>query len=212
MKTRNMIKKAAAITGLGFAVMVTTMVLGTQSLAQRGSDVNIRLIPVMTGVDNLWSGTTGYQETELRPTVSPGFYDLSFRVYRNGVLDPVSSLPVLSHVPLVLFAHVEDVNGNSAQGGTVDFEYCGDYEPKETCDAGLARWTRLGRINVGSCYCKSCGGLPGYDPGPGNACIFVFGAGNIPGDDGFRFKYAGQRGGVDSGMSGTANFTWTAAP
>ena len=144
-------------------------------------------------------------------SIVPGLYDLSFREWRSGVLEPVSSLPVLGG-PVVLFAHVEDTNGNPAEGGTVTFEYCGNYEPKETCDAGLARWNRLGRISIGSCYCKSCGGLPGYDPGPGNACLFVTGTGNIPGDDGFRFKYAGRRGGVDSGMSGAANFTWTTAP
>lgn len=144
-------------------------------------------------------------------SVVPGVYDLSFREWRSGVLQPVSSLPVLGG-PVVLFAHVEDASGNPAQSGTVTFEYCGDYEPKENCDAGLARWTRLGRISIGSCYCKSCGGLPGFDPGPGNACLFVTGTGDMPGDEGFRFKYAGgRRGGVDSGTSGAANFTWTSS-
>jgi hypothetical protein len=143
----------------------------------------------------------------------PGLYDLSFRKWRNRVLEPVSSLPV-GGGPLVLFAHVEDENGNPAQNGTVTFEFCGNYEPKETCDAGLARWISFKRVNIGSCYCNSCGGLPGYDPGPGNACLFVFGTGGsgMEGDDGFRFKYAGNRSGIDSGMSGAANFTWTAAP
>lgn len=147
-------------------------------------------------------------------TVVTGVYDLSFRKWRNGVLEPVSSLPV-GEGPLVLFAHIEDAYGNPAQSGTVDFEFCGNYEPKEMCDAGTARWTRLNRVSIGSCYCKSCGGLPGYDPGPGNACLFVFGTGGpgMEGDDGFRFKYAGRnRSGIDSGMSGAANFTWTAAP
>src|SRR5688572_26948382 len=43
--------------------------------------------------------------------VVPGLYDLSFRKWRNRVLEPVSSLPV-GGGPLVLFAHVEDANGN----------------------------------------------------------------------------------------------------
>ena len=148
-----------------------------------------------------------------RPATVPGLYELSFRKWRNGVLEPVSSLPV-SGGPLVLFAHVEDTFGNPAQSGTVNFEYCGSYEPKETCDAGSAKWTRLNRVNIGACYCTSCGGLPNFDPGPGNACLFVFGTGGpgMEGDDGFRFKYSGSRSGIESGISGAANFTWTAAP
>ena len=50
---------------------------------------------------------------------------------------------------MVLFADVEDINGNPALSGKVTFEYCGDYEPKEFCDAGLARWKRLDRISIG---------------------------------------------------------------
>ena len=143
--------------------------------------------------------------------VTPGVYDLSFRSYRNGVMEPVTSLPARGG-PLVLFAHVEDTEGNPVQDGTVTFEYCGNYEPKENCDVGLARWNRLNRMSIGSCYCRSCGGLPGFDPGPGNACLFVIDTGGFPAENGFRFKYAGKKGGVDSGMSGAANFIWTAAP
>ena len=120
---------------------------------------------------------------------------------------------MLDHLgPLVLFAHIENTAGNPAQGGTVTFEYCGDYEPKENCEAGLATWSRLNRMSIGSCYCPSCGGLPNFDPGPGNACLFVFGTGGFPAENGFRFKYAGSRGGIDNGTSGAANFTWTPAP
>ena len=138
----------------------------------------------------------------------PGLYDLSFHEYLgNGVTVEVSSLPA-GGGPLVLFAHVEDTAGNPTQSGAVTFQYCGDFEPSETCDAGLARWTRLNRVKIGSCV-----GLPGFDPGPGNACLFVTETGGFPAVNGFRFKFAGpRRGGVDSGMSDELNFTWTAAP
>jgi hypothetical protein len=76
-----------------------------------------------------------------RSAAVPGVYDLSFRKWRNGVLEPVSSL-LVGGGPLVLFAHVEDTNGNPAQSGTVTLEYCGNYEPNEMCEAGLASWTR----------------------------------------------------------------------
>ena len=188
MKTQNTFLTAAAIAGLVFSVILTTTgMLGAQNVAQLEGDISVS-----------------------SRTISPGVYDLSFREWRSGVLEPVSSLPAFGG-PVVLFAHVEDIDGNPAQNGTVTFEYCGNFEPKETCDAGLARWTRLNQMSIGSCYCRSCGGLPDFDPGPGNACLFVTGTGNIPGDDGFRFKYAGRRGGVDGGMSGAANFTWTDA-
>lgn len=164
-----------------------------------GSDRDLR-----TGKDLLRSLSTGM--------AVPGVYDLSFRVFRNGVFVPVSSLPVLSE-EMILMANVEDASGNPAQNGTVTFEYCSykgtppgdidnpDEAPKEACDAGKATWDRLGRATIGTCL--------GH-PLPGTACVF-FGIVRIPRDVGFRFKYAGRRGGVDSGMSGAANFTWTAA-
>ena len=165
-----------------------------------GSDRDLR-----TGRDFLSSLASGM--------AVPGVYDLSFRVFRNGVFEPVSSLPVLSQ-EMILMAHVEDASGNPAQNGTVTFEYCsyrgrppGDIEnadeaPKEACDAGTATWDRLGRASIGTCL--------GH-PLPGTTCAF-FGVVQIPRDVGFRFKYAGRRGGVDSGMSGAANFTWTTSP
>lgn len=185
-----------------FLILATHDTAATQSTQARAS-----------GVSNITIDERDFLSSLTTRTTVPGLYDLSFRKWRNGEMDPVSSLPV-GDGPLVLFAHVEDTNGNSAKSGTVAFEYCGNYEPKETCEAGAARWTRLGRVSIGSCYCTSCGGLPDFDPGPGNACVFVFGTGGpgMEGDDGFRFKYAGRKGGIESGTSGAANFTWTAAP
>ena len=198
MKTRITSLNAAVIAG-----SVMFLILTTHNIAAPQSMEPIRA-----------SGPSDGREmnflSSLRPGPTvPGIYDLSFRAYRgSGILEPVSSL-LVGDGPLVLFAHIEDTAGNPAQSGTVTFEYCGDFEPKETCNAGLARWTRLNRVSIGS-----CGGFPGLDPGPGNACLFVTETGGpgMEGDDGFRFKYAGRRGGVDSGTSGAANFTWTAAP
>jgi len=202
MKTKIMRLNAVTIAASVMFLIFTTNDSGAAQSPEHGlvagAESNVR-----TEIDFVSSLT--------RRTAVPGLYDLSFRKYRgNGVLEPVSSLPA-GGGPLVLFAHVEDTAGNPAQSGTVTFEYCGDYEPKETCDAGLAKWTRLNRMSIGSCYCPTCGGLPGYDPGPGNACLFVFGTGGVPAENGFRFKYAGSRGGIDSGTSGAANFTWTPA-
>ncbi len=201
MKTRNTLTRTALI-----AASIIVLIVNTNDTAVASPSEAIGANALSAATINAESGFLSSLTA-----VVPGLYDLSFRVYRNGVLEPVSRYPAQSREPLVLFAHVEDTNGNPAQSGTVSFEYCGNYEPKETCDAGLASWTRLGRMSIGSCYCRSCGGLPGYDPGPGNACLFVFGNGRDPGDDGFRYKYTGKRNGVDSGMSGAANFTWTAA-
>src|SRR5687767_2980831 len=146
MKTQNTFLRGIRITGLVFALMLTTSALGSYIFAnaQTGSTRS------EIATDYLRSGS-GDHATELKLSLSPGIYELSFWVWRSGALEPVSSLPVRGG-PLVLFAHVEDENGNPAQSGTVTFEYCGDYEPKENCHAGLARWNRLGRISIGSCY------------------------------------------------------------
>lgn len=207
MKTRIKPINAAVIATSIFLLILTA----NDSAAGWSPDARQAAGLVVGSVSNV-TAERSFSSSLYTGSAIPGVYDLSFRKYRNGVLEPVSSLP-LGGGPLVLFAHVEDTNGNPAQNGTVTFEYCGDYEPKENCVAGLARWSRLNRVSIGSCSCPSCGGLPNYDPGPGNACLFVFTTGgSIPGDEGFRFKYAGKRGGVDSGTSGAANFTWTPAP
>jgi len=175
--------RAAAMTLFASAVIVTALMLGAHSFAQSNQ------------------------------AVSPGFYQLNFEVYSGGVYTPVSSLPVLSR-ELILRAYVEDSARVPAQNGTAAFEYCsykslppGDIEradeaPKEACDAGIARWRRLGSrdVNAGSCP----------HLGVGNAC-FNFGIVRIPRDVGFRFKFSGKRSGIDSGVSEAANFTWTPA-
>lgn len=197
MKTR--------ITSFSSAVIAASIIFLTVTMSN-----SLEAKPIAGAVVN----TAGNIRTErnflspLGEMAVPGVYDLSFRVYRNGVLEAVSSLPVLSE-EMILVAHVEDTNGNPAQGGTVNFEYCSykgrppndidraDEAPKEACDAGIATWDRLGRVSIGTC--------PGL---PGSGCL-VFGIVQNPRDVGFRFKYSGRRGGVDSGMSGAANFSWT---
>jgi hypothetical protein len=206
MKTIITLNRAAMIAG------AITILIAANNQAAIGSATIVTWATHGAASERPMNDESDFLSSLSSTSVVPGRYDLSFRAWRNRVMEPVTSLPVRGG-PLVLFAHVEDINGNPAQSGTVTFEYCGNYEPKENCDAGLASWNRLNRMSIGSCYCPRCGGLPDFDPGPGNACLFVFGTGGtgMEGDDGFRFEFTGRKGGIDSGMSGAANFTWTAA-
>ena len=140
-----------------------------------------------------------------RASAAAGSYQLSF--VTNG-LQPVSTLPV-SGGELILKAHVADAaTGLPATGGTVAFEYCSlkrrppnditraDEAPLEACASGDASWARLGSMGVNT---------------SGDAYL-NFGIVRVPRTVGFRFRYAGQRGGLASGSSAPANFTWVAAP
>ena len=145
---------------------------------------------------------------------STGFYELYFHAWRNGVLEPVSSMAVLSN-ELILRAYIYDAFGVPARSGTAVFEYCSykgrppndieraDEAPKEACDAGIASWKRLRSVDLAIPNC------PGF--GIGNACV-NFGIVRIPRDVGFRFRFGGKRLDIDPGVSQAANFTWTASP
>jgi hypothetical protein len=136
----------------------------------------------------------------------PGSYELSFLARVDGVLQPVSTLPVGSQ-ELILTAHVEDAAGTAAQRGRVVFEYCSlkglppsditrpDEAPLEACDAGEATWAHLLSIEVNEL---------------GEASM-NFGVVQIPRTVGFRFRYLGQGSGIASGVSTARNFTWVAA-
>ena len=139
-----------------------------------------------------------------RASAAAGSYQLSFLT--NGSI-PVSTLPVGSG-ELILKAHVADAStGLPATGGTVTFEYCSlkkrppnditraDEAPLEACASGEASWARLASVGVNT---------------SGDA-FYVFGIVRIPRTVGFRFRYAGQRGGIASGVSAPANFTWVPA-
>ena len=140
----------------------------------------------------------------------PGVYDLSFAVWRNGILEPVTSLSV-SSAELILDAHVSDSAGNPAQQGTVTFEYCSykggppndinraDEAPKEACEQGSASWARLTSVAINSCPTL----------GAGYACM-NFGIVRIPRTVGFRFRYSTQGGVIASGVSPAKNFVWVA--
>jgi hypothetical protein len=172
------------------------------------------------------SGCSG--QSPLEPSASPagaaspdvvaaqavlGSYELSFHVFRGGILEPVSNLAVRSE-ELILMAQVEDSAGVPAQAGAATFEYCSfkglppdditrpDEAPKEACDAGLARWARLTTVKLDAGTC------PGF--GAGSACM-NFGIVQIPRTVGFRFRYTGQGSGIASGVSAEINFTWTPA-
>jgi hypothetical protein len=131
-----------------------------------------------------------------------GSYQLSFLT--NGS-QPVSTLPVNAG-ELILKAHVTDAaTGLPATNGTVTFEYCSlkkrppnditraDEAPLEACASGDASWARLGSVGVNT---------------SGDA-HWNFGIVRIPRTVGFRFRYG--RGGIASGISAPANFTWVAA-
>jgi hypothetical protein len=208
MKTRNTILATAVI-----AASIIFLILTTNDSAAAWSLEGKRTTRLVTGVAGNVMAESDFIDSLTARTAVAGVYDLSFRVFRNGVFEPVSSLPVLS-AEMILMAQVADTSGNPAQNGTVTFEYCSykgippgdidnpDEAPKEACDARTATWDRLGRANIGSCLGHQL---------PGTACVF-FGIVRIPRDVGFRFKYAGpRRGGVDSGMSDELDFTWTAA-
>jgi hypothetical protein len=147
-------------------------------------------------------------------TAAPGVYDLSFNVFGNGPYQEVSSLAVSSQ-ELILKAYVTDSSGHPAQKGTVTFEYCSfkggppndieraDEAPKEACEQGLARWSRLTSISVTAGSCPTLG--------TGYACM-NFGIVRIPRDVGFRIRYQPQGSGIAAGMTVPENFTWVAGP
>ena len=158
----------------------------------------------------LTDGAAG--STDARAPAPRGVYQLSFNVVRFGVLEAVTTLPVLSQ-EMVLRAFVTDSSGVPVQTGAVTFEYCSykggppnditraDEAPKEACETPTASWARLSTVKVNS---GSCPGL-----GLGNACQF-FGIVRIPRDVGFRFRYAAQRSGIADAISEPMNMTWTA--
>jgi len=116
----------------------------------------------------------------------PGSYELSF---------------FFSGPELILKAHVADaVSGAPAQGGTVTFQYCSLKGgptlqmrplPSVECESGgSGTWVRLARIAV------SASGDAFVDFGIAPSIATV----------GFRFLYAGERGGIASGVSAPLDF------
>ena len=212
MKTRNTLLRASAITVFAFVVLLTPTLLATDSLARTDERANSEFILIDNDYNSSGLLIGGSRNTVLsHSTTSIGSYELYFHAWRNGVLEPVSSLPVLSY-ELILRAYVADASGVPALSGTAVFEYCSykggppndieraDEAPKEACDAGLASWRRLRSLDVDASTC------PGF--GTGNACM-NFGIVRIPRDVGFRFRFSGRRRDIDPGISEAANFTWT---
>ncbi len=212
MKTRNTFLKPAAITVFAFVVMVTPAMLASNTFAQADSRAKLGPIFIENGSSYNWPRIVGHlKSVGSGATTSTGSYELYFHAWRNGVLEPVSSLPVLSN-EMILRAYIYDAFGAPARSGTVVFEYCSykgrppndieraDEAPKEACDAGIASWRRLRSVDVAIPNC------PGF--GIGNACV-NFGIVRIPRDVGFRFRFGGKRLDIDPGVSAAANFTWT---
>jgi hypothetical protein len=137
-----------------------------------------------------------------------GIYELSF--LGTPGLFPIEDgiLPVGDE--LVLKAHVTDLLGTPASGGSVTFQFCGrsggqsffnmDPAPSRECDIdGTARWLTIltQKVTDGTC--------PGA--GPGFACM-NFGAVRSPRTIGFRFRYASQRSEIQSGISPSRDASW----
>lgn len=212
MKKRNTFLRPAAITVFAFVVMVTTAMLASNTFARADMSEKLGSILIENGPSNNSLDIVDNLKPVIRDSrTSIGSYELYFHAWRNGVLEPVSSLPVLSY-ELILRAFVADASGVPALSGTAVFEYCSykgrppndieraDEAPKEACDAGLASWRRLRSLDVDASTC------PGF--GTGNACM-NFGIVRIPRDVGFRFRFSGRRRDIDPGVSAAANFTWT---
>ena len=144
-------------------------------------------------------------------SAAPGVYDLSFIAWLDGSYQEVSSLPLRSR-ELILKAYVTDSTGLPAQKGAVTFEYCSfkggppndieraDEAPKEACEQGLARWSRLTSISVSAGRCPFLG--------TGYACM-NFGIVRIPRVVGFRIRYEPHGSGIPPGETAPKNFTWT---
>ena len=139
----------------------------------------------------------------------PGVYTISFWKWNftTGQYDEVSSLPAPGNA--VLRADVKDTLGNPATEGTVTFEYCSygqrrsmqpDEAPKEACERGLARWTRLWNASIESGGCPVLGG---------SACRQW--DSRFPVTIGMRFTFAQGRGSIVSGESAGRDFVWSAA-
>jgi len=148
------------------------------------------------------SSDAGQVESALRAGAVAGTYDVSFL---NGG-SPVSELPVCDG-ELTLHGHVQaQVSGAPAQVGTILFEYCSyggpknditrpDEAPMAACEAGTARWSRLGALAVNQ---------------SGDAYL-DFGVVQIPRTVGFRIRYIQQHGTIASGTADPKDFTWVAA-
>ena len=133
------------------------------------------------------------QELSFGVQSSPGTYVLYFlKETPTGVAPASDSEPVNTY--LVLKSEVRDANGSLAQAGTVTYEYCsanGRPAPSASCTTGSGRWKRWGSGSV--------------DP---YGTLFGYGSCSTPQTIGFRFKYAGSKGGIASGSSAARDFSW----
>lgn len=88
------------------------------------------------------------------PSVTPGFYEMT--VLNRAREEVTFPLPVGFGVSAVLIrVHVEDINHEPAQTGSVLYEICkftgdGKAAPSSACANGTARWSRLVDVEVNS--------------------------------------------------------------
>jgi hypothetical protein len=127
-----------------------------------------------------------------------GFYTLTFLHYGQEVTTLPAGPYEVSHV--LVKAHVEDLNHQPAQSGSVLFEVCryratGKSAPSSACADGTARWKRLivsGEVN----------------PATGDA-IVGRDVVSVPCIMGWRATYRGSQT-IAPGTMGPVDFTWYA--
>ena len=130
------------------------------------------------------------------PSAPSGFYEMTFL---NSAHEEVTSLPVghgVSHV--LIRVHVEDINHEPAQTGSVLYEMCrytstGKAAPSSACADGTARWSRWVDVEVNSLG-DTWAGLDVVL----NPCTI-----------GFRATYGRGRT-IAPGTMGPVDFSWTA--
>lgn len=146
--------------------------------------------PDITGIDDL--------EARLGVTTVPGTYEITFHVTGSYAIGAgVVSAPVGTE--LGVRANVRDSQGQLAVTGSVTFERCEVRRapaPVAACASGAGTWRRYHSIQLDP---------SGYPPTVhGGTC-------SSPTVIGFRFRYAGKRGGIANGVSVPRDFAWVAA-
>ena len=131
------------------------------------------------------------------PSAPAGFYTMTFLHYGQAVTSLLAGPYADSHI--IVRVHVEDINHQPAQSGSVLYEVCrykstGKGAPIAACADGTARWNRDVNVTV--------------NPANGNTY-----AGrdivSVPCVLGWRATYSGNQA-IAPGKMGPVDFVWTA--
>ena len=130
------------------------------------------------------------------PSAPTGFYTLTFLHYGQAVTTLPAGPYNVSHV--LIKVHVEDINHQPAQSGSVLYEICkyrgtDKSAPSAACADGTGRWTREVNVEVNS---KG-------DTYAGRDSV------RVPCVQGWRATYSGSQT-IAPGKMGPVDFVWTA--